>query len=325
MESAFEFGPYRLDAAKRLLWRQGELVSLPPKALDLLLALVEQAGEVVGKEELMNRVWPDTFVEEANLSVNVATIRKVMGEAPSGEAYIETIARRGYRFAAAVTRRGRLRLGVLPFRFLGPAPKDAPYLGLGLADALITRLSAEGPVSVRPTRAIQKYADSTIDPERAAQELQVDAILDGTVQMDGQKLRVTVQMIPMLAATSAWGETFEAERTSLFDLQTALAERVARALEFRLGGNPGRRPSTDFTAYQAYVKGRYFWSRLTPVDVQKAFSCFEDAGKRDPAFALPHAGLAEAFLVVGMLGVLPPATAWSKAREAAQRALARRR
>ena len=80
---AFEFGPFRLDPVKRLLWRQGDLVALPPKAVDLLLALVEQAGEVVGKQELMDRVWPDSFVEEANLSVNVATIRKVLG-APDG-------------------------------------------------------------------------------------------------------------------------------------------------------------------------------------------------------------------------------------------------
>src|SRR6185436_2590930 len=91
-DGTFEFGAFKLDPAKRLLWRTGSLVDLPPKAVDLLAALVEQAGEVVGKQELMDRVWPDTFVEEANLSVNVATIRKALGDdAP----LIDTVARRG--------------------------------------------------------------------------------------------------------------------------------------------------------------------------------------------------------------------------------------
>jgi DNA-binding winged helix-turn-helix (wHTH) protein/tetratricopeptide (TPR) repeat protein len=312
------FGPFRLDPAKRLLWREGALVALAPKAVDLLLALVEKAGEVMSKQELMDRVWPDTFVEEANLSVHVATIRKALGEDAT---YIDTVARRGYRFVAPVARRGRLRLAVLPFRTLGTA-KDAAYLGLGLADALITRLVSSGPVSVSPTRAVQKYADGTADAERAGRELQVDAVLDGTVQMDGTRVLVNVQMVPMGGATAAWADRFQAERTSVFDLQNAIAERVAQALEFRLGDGKPKRPRVDFEAYQSYVKGRYFWSRLSPAEMEKAFACFEDAARRDPAFALPHAGLAEAYLMAALLGVGPTSIVWSRAQASAQRALA---
>ena len=319
-QAALEFGPFRLDPVKRLLWREGELVGLPPKAVDLLLALVEQAGDVVGKQELMDRVWPDSFVEEANLSVNVATIRKVLGERPDGQPYIETLSRRGYRFVAPVKKLGRLQLAVLPFRAIGPAA-DGPYLGLGLADALITRLATSGPVAVRATRAVAKYADSAVDPQQAGRELDVDAVLDGTVQVEGTRVRVTVQMVPVRGSTPAWADRFEAERTSLFDLQNAVADRVARALEFRLGGKASRRPSADFEAYQAFVKGRYFWSHFTPNDMQKAFGCFEEAIARDPSFALPHAGLAEAFLAVGALNVLPAAIAWGRAQAEAQRAL----
>ena len=318
---AYEFGPYRLDPAKRLLWREGDLVPLPPKAVDLLLALVEQAGDVVGKQELMDRVWPDTFVEEANLSVNVATIRKVLGSQADGQPFVETVSRRGYRFVAPARKLGRLQLAVLPFRTIGPDSGEGPYLGVGFADALITRLASSAPVAVRATRAVMKYADTSVDPERAGRELDVDAVLDGTVQVDGTRVLVAVQMVPVRGDTPAWAERFEAERTSLFDLQNAVAERVARALEFRLGGSAVRRPSADFEAYQAYVKGRYFWSRFTPTEVQKAFACFEEAIARDASFALPHAGLAEAFLVVGALNVLPPAMAWSRAQAEAQRAL----
>ena len=322
MESgSFEIGPFRLDPVKRLLWRQGELVALPPKAVDLLLALVEQAGDVVGKQELLDRVWPDSFVEEANLSVNVATIRKVLGNQANGQPHIETVSRRGYRFVAAVRKLGRLQLAVLPFRALGASQEDGPFLGVGLADALITRLASSSPVGVRATRTVMKYADGDVDPVQAGRELDVDAVLDGTVQVEGSRVRVTVQMIAVRGAAPTWADRFEAERTSLFDLQNAVAERVARALELRLTGKTTRRPSTDFEAYQAYVKGRYFWSRFTPQEVQKAFACFEDAIARDPSFALPHAGLAEVFLVVGALGVLPPALAWTRASAEAQRAL----
>jgi DNA-binding winged helix-turn-helix (wHTH) protein/tetratricopeptide (TPR) repeat protein len=320
-QGALEFEPFRLDPVKRLLWRQGELVALPPKAVDLLLALVEQAGDVVGKQELMDRVWPDSFVEEANLSVNVATIRKVLGNRPDGEPYIETLSRRGYRFVAPVKKLGRLQLAVLPFRALGADASDGPYLGVGLADALITRLASSGPVAVRATRAVLKYADEAVDPQKAGRELDVDAVLDGTVQVDGGRVRVTVQMFPVRGTTPAWADRFEAPRTSLFDLQNAVADRVAEALEFRLGGKRPERPSPDFEAYQAFVKGRYFWSRFSPADVQRAFACFEEAISRDPSFALPHAGLAEAFLAVGALNVIPAPMAWGRAQAEAQRAL----
>jgi DNA-binding winged helix-turn-helix (wHTH) protein len=96
----FEFGPFRLDAAEKVLLRENEVVPLTPKAFDLLVTLIENSGHVVAKDELMKRVWPDTFVEEANLSHHVFTLRKALDEDPGGAKYIETIPRRGYRFVA---------------------------------------------------------------------------------------------------------------------------------------------------------------------------------------------------------------------------------
>ena len=153
--SRLEFGPFRLDVRKRVLWRSGQVVALPPKALDLLIALAEQRGDVVTKDELMKRVWPDTFVEEANLSVNVSALRKALGEQPGGRPYIETLSRRGYRFAALDAPEGTdvPTLAVLPFIALRRGKEDA-YLGAGLADALITRLGSTGRVVVRPTSAV---------------------------------------------------------------------------------------------------------------------------------------------------------------------------
>src|ERR1044071_1375862 len=146
------FGPFRLDPAKRVLWRGDEVVPLAPRALDLLIALAEQQGDVVPKQTLMDRVWPGTFVEEANLSVNVSLLRKALGDQADGRPYIETLARRGYRLAAPI-RSAAARppaLAVLPFKRLSGVAED-DYLAVGLADALIARLSRIGRLAVRPT------------------------------------------------------------------------------------------------------------------------------------------------------------------------------
>ena len=99
----YEFGPFRLDAAEHLLLRAGETVPLQPKAFDLLLALVERHGRLLEKDELLKLVWPDTFVEEANLASNISLLRKALGEGENGQRDIETVPKRGYRFVAGVT------------------------------------------------------------------------------------------------------------------------------------------------------------------------------------------------------------------------------
>jgi DNA-binding winged helix-turn-helix (wHTH) protein len=101
-QSVYEFGPYRIDAAKRLLLRDGETVPLTPKCFDILLALVETSGEVIGKDVLMNRVWPDSFVEEGNLTYNISMLRKALGERAKEHLYIVTVPGRGYQFVAGV-------------------------------------------------------------------------------------------------------------------------------------------------------------------------------------------------------------------------------
>ena len=323
--SKVEFGPFRLDAAKRVLWRDGRIVPLPPKALDLLVALVEQRGDVVTKDELMKRVWPDTFVEEANLSVNVSALRKALRDGPEGRPYIETVSRRGYRFAAleAPAAADLPTLAVLPFIALSRGQDDA-YLGAGLADALITRLGGTGRVAVRPTSAVLKHAGR--DPREAGRELQVDAVLEGKIQRRGSRLRVTVQLLPLSGPTPAWAETFDEESTNVFAVQDRIAEQVAAALDLQLGAADRerltRRDTGDAAAYESYLKGRYFWSRFTGEWLERALGFFREAEEKDPGFSLPHAGLADAYLILGFSGLVPPKEAWDLAGKEARRALA---
>jgi DNA-binding winged helix-turn-helix (wHTH) protein/Flp pilus assembly protein TadD len=322
------FGPFRLDAAKRVLWRGDEVVALAPRALDLLVALAEQQGDVVPKQTLMDRVWPGTFVEEANLSVNVSALRKALGSQPDGRPYIETLARRGYRLAvpvrAAVARPPSL--AVLPFKRFSSVPEDE-YLAVGLADALITRLSRLGRLAVRPTSAVLKYSAPGFDPQEAARALQVDAVVDGTLQRDGTRLRIGVQLVPAQGDGPTWTHTFEEEVTGLFAVQDAMAEQVARALALELREPEKRllahRHTQDLAAQESYLKGRFFWSRFTGSGMEKAFAEFQDAAERDPGYALPHAGLADACLILGFTGMLPPAAAWEQAEKEARQALER--
>src|SRR5258708_15128137 len=99
----YEFGPFRLDSAQRRLLRGGSPVSLTPKVFDTLLVLIENSGHLVEKDELMTRLWPDTFVEEVTLARNVSDLRKALGEAANGQKYIDTVPKRGYRFVAGVS------------------------------------------------------------------------------------------------------------------------------------------------------------------------------------------------------------------------------
>jgi DNA-binding winged helix-turn-helix (wHTH) protein len=101
--SLYEFGPFRLDVNERLLQRDRQTVSLTPKVFDTLVVLVRHSGHLVRKDHLLAEVWPDTFVEEVNLAVHVSTLRKVLGETESGQPYIETVSKQGYRFMAAVS------------------------------------------------------------------------------------------------------------------------------------------------------------------------------------------------------------------------------
>jgi DNA-binding winged helix-turn-helix (wHTH) protein/tetratricopeptide (TPR) repeat protein len=324
----FDFGPFRLDTAKHVLWKDGELVPLTPKALALLRVLVEARGDVVPKRDLMARVWPDAVVEESNLSVTVAALRKALGAQEAGPSWVETVPRRGYRFAGplrAPAGEPALLLAVLPFRSIAAEPE--PHLGLGMADALIARLTAVENLRVRPTGAVAQYATDPVPPLAAAEELGVDAVLDGTVQRQGDRLRLAVQLVPRSPGLPHWAGQFEADRADIFAVQDEVAEKVVSALSSRLGrwrGAPAwatRRTGAD--AWETWLRGCYFLLRLDGDGVSKAVGCFGEAAAGDPTWAPPHAGLAGAYVLFAFAGLVPPRQAFHLADECVREALAR--
>jgi DNA-binding winged helix-turn-helix (wHTH) protein/tetratricopeptide (TPR) repeat protein len=318
------FGPFRLDAGRLVLWRDDEVVSLPPKATALLAALVRAGGDVVSKEELLACVWPDVTVEESNLTVTMSALRRCLGRRSDGRPYIETLSRRGYRFCASPLETATPTLGVLPFRNLSRG-EDRDGLGIAMADALITRLAGTGRVAVRPTSTIVRYASRGGTPRQAARELRVDAVLEGHFQRQRDRLRVTAQLVPTDRKTPSWSARFEGPFADLFALQDSLADELAAALHLQLDGRERRalklQPTRNLEAYQAFARGVHLWFRLTSPSLRQAISCFDEALGHDPAYAFAHVGKASAYMALALTGSLAPREAWPRAEEAVRRAL----
>jgi DNA-binding winged helix-turn-helix (wHTH) protein/TolB-like protein/Tfp pilus assembly protein PilF len=411
----YEFGPFRLVPYDRLLLRDGQSISIPPKAFDILVVLIERGGHLVEKQQLVEAVWPGLFVEEGNVTVMIHALRKALGSNRGDRKYIETVSKRGYRFVAEVrlieaeplppikpvrsklttegialsavsnphsvdrdellpsgsqsasrsrrgTERTRLRwtwvvflvavlatilpmvrrvsprkestpspevtipvrsLAVLPFTAIGE--KNDDVLGLGISDAVITKLSSIGKLVIRPPSELERYSGVSHDPVAVGREQQVDAVLDGHIQRDGTRLRLTVQLIRVRDGARIWGETFNEKYTDVFSVEDSVAERVARSTRLELTGAEQRHltqhPTENSDAYQAYMKGRYFWNKRTPDGLRKGLRYFQEAAAFDPSYTQAYAGIADSYALLGQLTVLPPDVSFPMARKAAAKTL----
>jgi DNA-binding winged helix-turn-helix (wHTH) protein/tetratricopeptide (TPR) repeat protein len=325
----YEFGPFRLDPVERLLLRRDIPVMLTPKVFDILLMLVRNGGRALEKEEFMREIWPDSFVEEGNLNRNISTLRKALGDAREGLKFIETIPKRGYRFVASVRETGaptsERSIAVLPFKPMLEQEGDERYLGLGMADAIIIKLSNLGRINVRPTGAVLKYVNAGHDILTIGRELKVEALLDGRVQKAGRRVRVTVQLVNVGDGATIWAEKFDEEFTDIFTVQDSISEQVAGALMLKLTGEERESLSKHYTesgeAYQAYLKGRYYWNKMTSEGLHRSLDCFSDAIAKDPSYSLAYAGMAASYVHMEIYGLMLPSEAMPKAKAAALRAI----
>jgi TolB-like protein/Tfp pilus assembly protein PilF len=349
-QTSYEFGPYLLDIAERQLLRSGTPLPLAPKVFDTLAVLVENYGKLLSKDALMRALWPDSFVEEATLARNVSDLRKALGETSGDEKYIETVPKVGYRFVALVKsstytnstlivqRRTKSRviveeigegqsvrsIAVLPFKqFTGGAMDD--YLDLGLADALITRLTKVRRISVRPTSAIARYAGVNPDAVQVGRELGVDSVLDGTIQRAGDRIRVTVQLVDVNDGSVLWAEKFDEKFTEIFAVEDSISEQVARSLVLELTTDEQKllrkRYTDDTDAYQLYLRGRYHWNKRSSESLRKGVEYFKKAIDLDPGFASAHAGLSDSYTLLVVREALPPDEGFAKAKASAEIAL----
>lgn len=333
----YEFGPFSVLTDERQLLLGDKQVPLTPKAFDTLLMLVQYSGQVIEKKEMMDQIWPDTFVEEATLAQNIFTLRKSLGENTTGVQYIATVPKRGYRFVADVKRTYRnssklhphtlsdlSSIAILPFDSLLAGGGDE-YIGIGMADALITKLSNVKQIIVRPTRAIRKYAINDADPIVSGRELSVDHVLAGSIQRLENRIRVTVQLICVGDSTTLWSEKFDETFEDILSVQDSISEAIIKTLTLKLTVQEEERitksHTSDSEAYLSYLKGRFYWGKWTREGFEKGVSLFQQAVNIDPGFALAHAAIADAFNTLSFYGYLAPKPAFQAVNRAASQAI----
>ncbi|MBS1787914.1 MAG: tetratricopeptide repeat protein [Acidobacteria bacterium] len=347
----------------------------------MLLLLVENSGEVLEKQELLEHLWPGSIVEEANLSQTIYLLRRALGEGASGQQFVETIPKRGYRFVAPVeqfveeasreperssapkpvavekssrkplwiTLGGVILLASLLFLFIwfprqeAKKAETAPikslavlpfkqintdgdnYLGLGMADVLITRLSELNQIVVQPIGTVRKYDSPDAHPFLAGQELKVDAVLEGTFQKVNDRLRVTLRLDDIRKGRTIWSGQLDERFTDIFHVQDSISDQVVNALSLNLSREKRAAMLRHYTAnneaYELYMKGRFWWSKRTVVSLRKAVGYFEQAISLSPDYALAYAGLADCYNLLSILEDIPPQEAFPKAKAAALKAL----
>jgi TolB-like protein/DNA-binding winged helix-turn-helix (wHTH) protein/Flp pilus assembly protein TadD len=372
----YEFGPYRLDLHARVLLRDGAIVALTPKVLDMLVVLVKNAGQPVSKDELLRTVWPDAFVEESNLTQNISVLRKALAQPPDNGHYIETIPKRGYRFLAEVRRtqapfaaaqngasrgsqsptiptpriarpwtvailailiaasasafwfyRQRLpraaptirSIAVLPFVNL-TGGQDTEYFSDGLTEEVMATLSSVDGLKVAARPTVFQFKGKAQDVRAIGRQIGADAILDGSVRREGNRVRISAHLSRVEDGFDYWSRTYERDLRDVFELQQQLARDIARTIG-SVTAAPSVRSTQDPEAHDFYLRGCFYRSKVDLDDLNRAIKYFEEAVAKDPGYATAWSELADSYTSKAYGGWMPAREAFTKAREMAGRAL----
>jgi TolB-like protein/Tfp pilus assembly protein PilF len=338
----YRFDDVVIDCENFRIQKDGVRQNLTPRGFDVLLFLIERRERVVEKQELFEQIWKETFVTDNALTRVIKEIRRAIGDDADAPRYIETIPKRGYRFVAelknpsdsvaalhsgkqaAITKQSPVPIiAVLPFKLFATNSNDE-YLGLGMADALITRLSNIRQVIVRPTSAVLKYAQTEQDPVAIGRELRVESVLEASIRKSDDRMRVTVQLVSVENSISLWADKFDEKFTDIFAVEDSIAARVAKALALRLSSEEKSLLKKHYTenveAHESYLKGRFYANKFTLENFHKAMECFHYALEIDPDYALAYAGIAEANWIAGDL-YLNPQQALKQTKEASIKAV----
>jgi TolB-like protein/Tfp pilus assembly protein PilF len=319
----------------------------------------------------MRVVWPDSFVEEANLSQTIFVLRKTLGEAPDGRPFIDTVPRRGYRFGAEVREEllkpdsgsGLIRrwpgspgvwttavilaaagltwLSIVQIRSAGGRPRieslvvlpfgnlsdtnDQDYLADSLTDALTTNLGQISGLRVISRTSAMTYRNAGKTVPQIARELNVDAVVEGTVQRSAERVRVNLKLIHASSDRAVWAQSYERDVQNALDLHHDIARTIASRTGVTLTPRESARLAettrVNPKVYEAYLKGRYFWNRRSEPDMKQAIAHFQEAIRLDPGYAPAYAGLADSYALYGSHGwMLPGGNSWTRAIAAAEKA-----
>ena len=335
VRKSYRFGPYRLQTPGPLLYRHDHPVPLPPKVARTLLVLVERAGEMVQKEELLSNVWQDAFVEEGSLARAISVLRKTLGSGKEGEEYIATLSKRGYRFVAPVEEMAhaadsaverKIMLAVLPFENLSGDPEQE-YFSDGLTEEMITQLSRLNPdrlgVIARTSAMMFKGRKKRIG--EIGKELGVGYLLEGSIRRSENRVRISAQLIVVADETHVWAENFERNLGDVLILQSEVARAIAQEIQVKLTPREERRlaraEKVSAEAYEAYLKGRHSWNKRTEEGMRKSIAYYEQAVRVHADYAMAHAAIADSYVMLACRGMVPAKETFRKAKAAARKAL----
>lgn len=383
------FLDFELDPNRYELRRKGRNVPLEKIPMDLLILLLEKKGDLVSREEIIERIWgKGVFVDsEGGTNTAIRKIRQALHDDPENPRFIQTVVGRGYRFLTPITvaeksARGldaglanaaangqaaprELRsshswilwsaasvlvvfvlallglnvrgsrdwllgrpapaairsLAVLPLEDLSRNP-DEEYFADGMTDELITDLAQIREVRVISRTSVMRFKGARRPLPEIARELNVDAVVEGTVVRSGGRVRVRAQLVRAADDRHLWAETFERELQDVLALQSEIASAIARQVQVKLlPGPPGGSYAVKPAAYEAYLRGRFAWNKRSEVALQEGIEQFQKAIAIDPTYAAAYSGLADSFTTLGYLSYIAPKEAFPQARAAAMKAL----
>jgi len=310
VKTSYRFGPFRLEPTERRLLRGETPVPLTPKAFDLLVLLVEHAGHLMKKSDLLDTLWPGVFVEEVNLAQNVSAIRRALG-GDDKQSHIQTVAGTGYRFATPVhtlttdgpeRERAQHRLIVLPLRMLKPDEETA-FLAFSLPDALTASLSNLDSIIVRSSLVSARFVEHPPDLRTIAESAQIDLVLSGTLLRVGEQLRISVELADARAGTVMWSHSEQASLGEVLALQDRIVARIIGLLELRLTAREQERLRRDTPsnakAYEFYLRANQIADTARAYTSLQSWHIARDlylqSAADDPCFAPAWAALGRVY------------------------------
>jgi TolB-like protein len=350
----YEVGEFRVDAQRRLLFHGAETrpVPLANKAFDTLLYLIEHRDRLLDKDTLLAAIWPDVVVGENNLNQVITSLRRVLGERRDEHRFIVTVPGRGYRFVADVRARlaetpnskthdmvvaspakragpvaPRTSIAVLPFANLtGEQGRD--YLGDGMSEELIHKLTRVPGFRVPARTSSFAYKGKNVNIRDIARDLNVTAVLEGSIRTTANRIRVTAQLVDAQSGFHVWSETYEQTLDDIFKLQDELAAAIVGALQGEediasLLPIISSHPTPDVEAYQLYLQGISLYAQLSEANLRTAIQRFQQAISLDPTFTRAICAVALAHITTGVYGWEPLADSLKHAQRYGERALTR--
>ena len=317
----YKFGSFELDIERHVLTREGLAVALPPKCFDLLCILVKNCGDLLEKDDLMRALWPDTFVEEANLSNLIALLRKVLGDSPDKAQYIKTVPKLGYRFIASleiplaapetthgpvvVQKPEPIRIIVFPFR---PAAgfDDHENLGWSLPDAISSALAELNAFTVRSIQVAMGFDPTRWSPKTVAEEADVNAILTGTLGPGDSGIHAVIQLIQAPSGTLLWSRSWDVDSTELLQLHHGVMQLVVRSLLHKVAevDTPARPagPRGQSEAYNLYLMANQLCLQRSLDNMSLARDMYIASVEKDPEFAPAWARLGRCYRFLEKFG-----------------------